>query len=544
MTKLSLNALTVLQDRYLWRKKSSKLETPDEMFERVAKHVSKGNLSFKKRFLSLMQNLEFLPNSPTLMNAGKKKAQLAACFVLPLKDDLSQIMDSLKLTALIHQSGGGTGFSFSQLRHQGSVVASSHGTAAGPLGFLNIFNELTENIKQGGLRRGANMGILSISHPDIEAFIKCKSDTSKIKNFNISVSVTNKFMNALIRKESWPLIDPKSKKVIKTVLATDLFERICEAAWATGEPGLIFIDEINKKNPTPQLGPMEATNPCGEQPLLPYEACNLGSINLNTVFVNGEINYNKLSRIVEDSVLFLNNVIDTCHYPSEEISKLCLSNRKIGLGVMGFSDLLIKLKIRYGAKESYELGSKLMKFIRDEAIKTSIQLAKKAGPFKNYSKSLWKKTGVKPLRNATLTTIAPTGTISLIADCSAGIEPIFNFTSERHVLDGKILKEIHPEYEKYHSLNQNKLKNDSYFVTARDLTPIEHVRMQAEFQKYSDSAVSKTINLAKTASSEDVKKAYLTAYELKCKGITVYRDGSRPNQVMQIPENCPDCTRF
>lgn len=556
MTLLNQNALTVLKERYLWEN-----ESPSELFERVAQHVSQGSKSLKKRYLSLMENLEFLPNSPTLMNAGKKKGQLAACFVLPLKDDLAQIMDTLKLTALIHQSGGGTGFNFSELRAHGSVVASSHGAAAGPIGFLTLFNELTETIKQGGLRRGANMGILSASHPDIEDFISCKSDTQKIKNFNISVSASNTFMKAVKANANWKLIDPKSNKATRSISAQDLFNKLCLAAWSTGEPGLIFIDQINKFNPTPALGSMVATNPCGEQPLLPFEACNLGSINLNTVFVenqkannthakptdDGGIDYAKLARIVETSVLFLNGVIDTCHYPSAEITKLCRANRKIGLGVMGFADLLIKLKIRYGSEESFKLANKIMGFIRSEALQTSQMLAKKSGAFDGYSKSLWKKRGIKPLRNATLTTIAPTGTISLIAGCSPGIEPVFNFISERHVLDGKILKEVHPEYAKL-SDNLERIKIPTtlpdYFVTTRDISPLEHVKMQAEFQKFSDSAVSKTINLSKNATVDDVKKAYMAAYDLKCKGITVYRDGSRPEQVMQIPENCPDCARY
>jgi ribonucleoside-diphosphate reductase alpha chain len=563
-TPFTQNALTVLGERYLWKKGPS-LEKPEQMLARVAKHVAGSSKALEKRFLEALSELAFLPNSPTLMNAGKKEAQLAACFVLPLPDDLEGIMDTLKWTALIHQSGGGTGFSFSNLRPEKSEVRSSHGVAAGPIGFLTLFNELTQTIKQGGLRRGANMGVLSVEHPDIESFIRCKTDTSKITNFNISVAVTEKFLKAALTDSNWDLIDPHSRKKVKTVQGAMLFQNICEAAWHTGEPGLIFIDEINKNNPTPKVGPMEATNPCGEQPLLPFEACNLGSINLNTIFKASSkdgINWDKLATLTETGVLFLDRVIDTCTYPVQAIHDLCHAHRKIGLGVMGFADLLLKLNIAYGSEESFEIGEKIMEFIRTQAVAVSQQLAKKHGPFDGFSSSLWKKRGLKPLRNATLTTIAPTGTISLLCNASAGIEPVFSYAYERHVLDQKVLWEVHPYAEKV--LKEKDLYNESLvktmaregtfkhsslpedfkkvFVTSHDLTPSQHVEMQARFQKHSDSGVSKTINFSQSATVDDVREAFELAHKLKCKGITIYRDGSRPNQVLQL-QNCPDCAR-
>jgi ribonucleoside-diphosphate reductase alpha chain len=564
--KLNENALEVLRDRYLWAKKSGALESPEQMFKRVAFTIAGSSKSLQKKFLSALTNLEFLPNTPTLMNAGRKDGQLAACFVLPLEDDLSKIMNTLKATALIHQSGGGTGFNFSRLRSAESVIGSSRGKASGPIGFLSLFNELTQTIKQGGLRRGANMGILSVTHPDIKDFIHCKTDTSKITNFNISVSIPDKFMTAVT------IGDPNAR---------NLFKLICEAAHKTGEPGLIFIDEINRKNPTPNLGAIEATNPCGEQPLLPFEACNLGSINLNKILKTKvtqnmsstealsnlplQIDWQKLSELVETGVLFLDRVIDVCHYPLPEITKICRHNRKIGLGVMGLADMFLKLKIQYDSPEALELSEKLMGFIHSESIKVSQALAKQKGAFQGFRQSLWHKKGVKPLRNATLTTIAPTGTISLIAGASAGIEPIFSYVYDRHVLDGKVLHEIHPKFKELielrglsdlsreqaliqaaragsiKSIRELSLEDKKIFVTARDISAENHVRMQAAFQKYSDSAVSKTINLPASASVEDVEKAYLLAHKLKCKGITVYRDTSRPNQVLKLID-CDDCS--
>lgn len=558
--QLTENALTVLRERYLWKSPKGSVESSHHMFKRVAHHVAGSSPSLEKRFLASMEELAFLPNSPTLMNAGRKNAQLAACFVLPIPDDLGGIMDSLKWTALIHQSGGGTGFNFSNLRPARAPVASSHGVASGPLGFLSLFNELTQTIKQGGLRRGANMGVLSTSHPDIEEFINCKNDTSKITNFNISVSAPDMFFKTLRAGGEWPLVDPHTRKTVKKISAEQLFKDLCQSAWKTGEPGLIFIDEINRNNPTPSVGSIEATNPCGEQPLLPFEACNLGSINLNVIHDPAlGVHWNKLAEIVETGVLFLNRVIDTCHYPVTQIEKLCRSHRKIGLGVMGFADLLLKLRIPYDSPEALELGGAVMEFIRSQAVQVSQQLAKQEGPFEGFSKSLWKKRGVKPLRNATLTTVAPTGTISLIANASAGIEPVFSYAYERNVLDGKKLWEIHPLFEKMigekHldrsqmlkiASEEGTLKNapiededKKIFVTARDVAPEVHVKVQAEFQKHSDSAVSKTINLPSTATVDDVERAYLLAFDLKCKGITVYRDTSRPKQVLKL--RCTDC---
>ncbi len=562
--QLTPNALTVLKQRYLWRKKKGSQESPEEMFHRVAKSVSRGSKSLEKRFFDAMSALEFLPNSPTLMNAGKKNGQLAACFVLPIPDDLSGIMDTLKATALIHQSGGGTGFSFSTLRGEKSSVNSSGGYAAGPIGFLSLFNELTQTIKQGGLRRGANMGVLQVDHADVEAFINCKSNINKITNFNISVAVTDNFMKAVRNAGSWNLKDPRDGKTVKSVRAKEIFDSLCLAAWTTGEPGLIFIDEINRNNPTPTAGEIEATNPCGEQPLLPYEACNLGSINLNAIFSLGSdgVDWNKFGHLIETGVLFLDQVIDCCHYPLAEINKLCHAHRKIGLGVMGFADLLLKLKIPYGSPESLKLADKVMRFVRDQCIQVSQKLAQVSEPFEGYSKSLWKKRGIKPLRNAALTTVAPTGTISLLANASAGIEPVFSYAYQRHVLDGEVLWEIHPQFKtlmERHNLRYTDLETcakegtlvnlplpdeiKSIFLTTGDLSFENHVKIQAAFQKHSDSGVSKTINLRQCSSVEEVKKAFQLAYELRCKGITVYRDGSRPNQVLQL-DSCPDCARI
>jgi len=572
-TPWTKNALEVLSKRYLHHGKTRQ-ETPDEMLRRVAKAVGRGQMTLEKRFLASLQALEFLPNSPTLMNAGLKNGQLAACFVLPVPDDLVGIMDALKYTALIHQSGGGTGFSFSQLRPTNAPVKSSHGVAAGPLGFLHLFNELTQVIKQGGLRRGANMGVLAIDHPDIEEFIKIKQDSSKITNFNLSVAVTDKFMDAVKKNSDWELKDPHSRKTVRKIQARTLFNLICESAWKTGEPGLIFIDEVNRYNPTPKIGRIEATNPCGEQPLLPYEACNLGSINLNALFAGTthsednrswkeKISWAKLEDLAETGVLFLDSTIDVCHYPIPEITEMCRAHRKIGLGVMGFADLLLKLGIRYGSEESFQVANEVMERIRLTALDVSQTLARKKGPFKGYAQSLWKKKGVKPLRNATLTTVAPTGTISLLANASAGIEPIFSYAYERNVLDGAKLWEVHPalsELIQKHDLDLNAVVQHAglkgtlkgldlprevldVFVTVRDLTTDEHVKMQSVFQKHSDSAVSKTINLSFSAEVSDVVRAYEMAHELGCKGITVYRDRSRPDQVLQL-KDCEDCSRI
>ncbi|MCC6278575.1 MAG: adenosylcobalamin-dependent ribonucleoside-diphosphate reductase [Oligoflexia bacterium] len=558
-TLLTPNALSVLRQRYLWPKGKGQ-ESPSEMFARVARALAPKEITLRNRFLKVMQGLEFLPNSPTLMNAGRKDGQLAACFVLPVEDDLKKILDTFTLAALIHQSGGGTGFSFSALRSRGAPIRSHLGTAAGPVAFMELFNELTQTIKQGGLRRGANMGVLDISHPDIESFIHAKQNTQRLMNFNISVSIPDKFMKAVEANGLWALKDPTSKRPLKKVDARNLFDSICQQAWLTGEPGIIFIDEVNRHNPTPSLGPMSATNPCGEQPLLPYEACNLGSINLNKVITNNEINWNHLAEITETGVLLLNKVIDACHYPDPRIESLCQRNRKIGLGVMGFADICLRLNIRYGSEQSIQLANKVMSFIRHQAQEVSQTLARKEGPFDGFSKSLWKKRGFRPMRNATLTTVAPTGTISLIAGCSSGIEPWYSFAYDRKVTDGPLLTEVHPllkEVLKRHrndpdpivrllrskgSLQDSELHSEikSIFVTAKDIHTLEHVEIQAAFQKHSDSAVSKTINLGSSSSVSEVSSAFKEAHKRRCKGITVYRDGSRPDQVLRL-ENCEDC---
>lgn len=526
---LTKNAITVLKKRYLLRDKNGKLiETPLQLFKRVAKAISKNNKKLEKEFFNIMNNLEFLPNSPTLMNAGTKLGQLSACFVLPIEDSLTSIFNTVKNTALIHQSGGGTGFNFSKLRPKNDLVQSTHGVASGPISFMTVIDKSTEVIKQGGKRRGANMGILNIDHPDIIEFITAKNKPI-LNNFNISVAVTDKFMQALKKNKSYNLVDPKTKKR-KKQSAKKIFNLIAYNAWKNGDPGLIFIDEINRHNPTPKLGKIQATNPCGEVPLLPYESCILGSINLTKVIKNQKIDFEKLEKLVKIGIKFLNNVIDVNKYPLKEIEKITKKNRKIGLGVMGFADMLIKLRIPYDSKEAIKIAEKIMKFMSEKA--------------KKYSKN-----------NKTLTTIAPTGTISLIADCSSGIEPLFAIAYTKEVLGGKKLLILNKEFEKiakkrkfYSKKLMKKIAKkgsikgikeipkdiQKLFVTAMDITPKSHLKIQAAFQKYTDNAVSKTINLPNKATVNDVKKIFLLAYKLKCKGITIYRYGSKPKQVLYV----------
>lgn len=564
--ELSVNALTVLRKRYLQKDLSGEVvETPRELFWRIAATIALNESRYKadadlgewaRKYYHLMASLDFLPNSPTLMNAGRPLGQLAACFVLPVEDSLEGIFEAIKQAALVHQSGGGTGFSFSRLRPKGSAVASTSGIASGPISFMAVFNAATEAIKQGGTRRGANMGILRVDHPDIRQFITCKRDMVSITNFNISVAVTDRFMEAVERGEKYPLIAPHTGEVVREEDAREIFEMIVENAWLNGDPGLIFLDEINRKEKTPHIGLVEATNPCGEQPLLPYESCNLGSINLNRAVYKGEdghyrIDYQHIREVVRLGVRFLDNIVDLNKFPIPQIREMTQGNRRIGLGVMGFADMLYALRIPYNSEEAIELGRELMRFIHTEARQMSDELAEERGPFPNWKGSVF----TRPTRNSTVTTIAPTGTISMIADTSGGIEPNFALCYVKRVMDddrllyvNQRLKEIALEEGWYSERLMEQiaqgtaLKNlsgvpawvRSVFVTAHDIAPEWHVRMQAAFQEWTDNAVSKTINFPHNATVEDVKNAYMMAWKLKCKGITIYRDGSRSVQVMNV----------
>jgi len=532
---LSKNALRVLEKRYLLKNEKGKvIETPARMFRRVARAVAKGSPKLEKQFYQVMSNLEFLPNSPTLMNAGTKIGQLSACFVLPIEDSLESIFNTLKTAALIHQSGGGTGFSFSKIRPRGDIVKSTKGIASGPVSFIEVYNKTTQVIRQGGKRRGANMGVLRVDHPDIIEFIKAKEKEGSLANFNLSVGVTDRFMKAVKENKSYELINPRTKKTLKKINARKIFDLIVEMAWKTGDPGIIFLDEINRKHPLKEK--IETTNPCGEVPLLPYESCNLGSINLKKFVKNKKIDYKKLKKIIKIAVKFLDNVIDVNKYPLKEIEKITKTNRKIGLGVMGFAEMLILLEIPYNSEQALKTAEKLMKFISEQAKKS----AKK---------------------NITVTTIAPTGTISIIADCSNSIEPLFAVSFVKKVMGGTKLVEVNVLFEKIAKqkgfYSKNLMKKIAYkgtvqnmkevpkeiqklFETAYDIPPEQHVKMQAVFQKYTDNAVSKTVNLKKNAAKTDVKNIFLLAHKLKCKGVTVFRQGSRKEQVINIGK-CKVC---
>ncbi len=566
-TALTANALAVLSRRYLKKDDHGRLvESPEEMFRRVANNVVQAELLYDDRadilargeeFFSVLANLEFLPNSPTLMNAGRPLQQLAACFVLPIEDSLESIFDGVKNTALIHQSGGGTGFSFSRLRPKEDAVRTTSGAASGPVSFMRVFNMATEVIKQGGTRRGANMGILRVDHPDILEFISAKENSKELTNFNISVAVTEDFMHAVEINGDLLLVNPHNHQVVKTVKAREVFNRIVHMAWKTGDPGVVFLDRINRDNPTPQLGEMESTNPCGEQPLLPYEPCNLGSINLSRMVksFNGsaEIDWEKLKRTVRIGVHFLDDVIDVGRYPLDEVDRMAKGNRKIGLGVMGFADLLIRLGIPYDSEEALRTGENVMKYVQEQGRANSVELARKRGVFPNYAGSRYDRAGGPALRNATVTTVAPTGTLSIIAGCSSGIEPLFALSFTRHILGDVELPEINEYFlvtvkkrgvfsdsllmrvmagESIQRMGEVPEDVKRLFVTAFDIAPEWHVRMQAAFQRHTDNAVSKTINFPPKATEEDVRRAFFLAYREGVKGITIFRSGSKNEQVL------------
>ncbi len=570
--KLTVNALTVLQRRYLLKDMEGKtIETPEQLFRRVARaialpekmHIRPAEVGkIEDRFYEIISRLEFLPNTPTLMNAGTPLGQLSACFVVPVDDSLEGIFDALKATALIQQSGGGTGFSFSRLRPKGDIVKSTKGAASGPITFMGIFDETTNVIKQGGRRRGANMGVLRVDHPDILEFITAKSKPGFLSNFNISVAITDKFMEALEKNEEYGLVNPRNGDVTGRPDAGKVWDMIIDNAWKTGDPGMIFIDRINALNPTRHTGEIESTNPCGEQPLQPWDSCNLGSISLPKMLKENsegkrEMDWEKLGETVKLAVRFLDNVVDANRYPLAEIQSVTKSNRRIGLGVMGFADMLLLLGVPYDSEQALKVAEEIAKFIEEGGHKASQEIGKEKGIFPNFHGSLWEKKGYRWMRNATVTTIAPTGTISIIAGVSSGIEPLFAVSFVRNVLEGIKLLEVNPIFERiakergFYSpeLMQEIAKSGSVqkiegvpddvkklFKTALDISPEWHVKMQAAWQKYTDNAVSKTINFPHDATKEDVRKAYELAWEIGCKGITVYRYGSKSEQVLYIGE--------
>ena len=594
---LSENAIKVLERRYLKRDKDGNCtEKPADMFRRVALAIASGDLKFGKtqaevekladRFYDFITKCYFMPNSPTLMNAGRELGQLAACFVLPVEDSLEGIFETVKNTALIHKSGGGTGFSFSRLRPKNSVVRSTMGVSSGPVSFMEVFNAATEAVKQGGTRRGANMGILRVDHPDILDFINCKSDNNKLNNFNISVAITDKFMEALKKGEDYDLVNPQNNQVVARLSAKKVFDLIVDGAWRNGEPGIIFIDKMNSDNPTPLVGEIESTNPCGEVPLLAYEACNLGSINLGRMVIEGangpEVDWKTLAQTTRTAIRFLDNVIAVNNYPLPQISEMVQNNRKIGLGVMGWADMLMKMGISYSSEEGTKLASQVMEFIDYESKCESIELSKERGRFNNFKGSVydgknflynkykgksagkisdeqWKDLDAQiekyGIRNATTTCIAPTGTISMIAGASGGVEPLFGLVFSRLIMDGTEMLEVNPIFKEYaikHGFYSEDLMKEiaktgsvahvdkvpadakKIFVTAHDVSPYWHVKMQAAFQLHTDNAVSKTVNFEEHATREDIEQAYVLAYENNLKGITVYRNNSRQFQPMNL----------
>ncbi len=601
---LSENAKKVLEKRYLKRDiKGNVMETPKELFERVAFTIADADKTFgvneadiketRQKFFDMIANAYFMPNSPTLMNAGRELGQLSACFVLPVEDSLEGIFETIKNTALIHKSGGGTGFSFSRLRPKNDVVHSTMGVSSGPVSFMEVFNAATEAVKQGGTRRGANMGILRIDHPDILEFINCKSDLTKLNNFNISVAITDKFMEALERDDYYELIHPNTKQPVQKLKAKEVFDLIVKGAWQSGEPGVIFIDKMNKDNPTPLIGDIESTNPCGEVPLLSYEACNLGSINLSKMVVKGAdgnniINWDKLAEVSRLSIHFLDNVIVANNYPLPKIAEMVQANRKIGLGVMGWADMLMKMGVSYNSEEGCVLGRQVMEFIDYHSKVESIELSKKRGKFGNFAGSVYdrsnylsekykgksagkisdemwaeldKEIANHGIRNATTTCIAPTGTISMIAGASGGVEPLFGLVFKRNIMDNTEMYEVNPNFKNYaieKGFYSEELmgeiaktgsvahidgideKTKEIFVTAHDISPKSHVMMQAAFQLHTDNAVSKTVNFEEDATMEDVAQAYILAYKNDLKGITVYRNNSRYSQPMLLESKKED----
>ena len=570
---LTKNAVTVLERRYLKRDEyGNLLEEPRDMFLRVAKNIASVEKKYnrteaeiretEKKFFDIMTDLDFLPNSPTLMNAGRELQQLAACFVLPVGDSMASIFEALKETALIQKSGGGVGYSFSNIRPKNDVVLSTKGVSSGPISFMTVFNAATDTIKQGGTRRGANMGILRVDHPDILDFITAKEDSEKLNNFNISVGVTESFMKAVENDGEYDILNPRTKEAVMKYKAREIFEKIVNHAWKNGDPGIIFLDRLNKDNPTPHIGMIESTNPCGEQPLLPYEACNLGSINLANMVREDDgiksIDFDKLRDVTRISARFLDDVIDAGKYPLEKITEMVKSNRKIGLGVMGFADMLLMLEVPYNSEQALEISKNIMSFINDVSKEESRELAVQRGEFPNFKGSVYDTPDGYKIRNATTTTIAPTGTLSIIASCSSGIEPVFAISFVKNVMDNDKLIEVNPYFEEAAkkdgfyskelmeiiaqkgSLKEISTIPDNYkriFVTAHDIAPIWHVRMQAAFQGYVDNAVSKTVNFPSDATVKDVEDVYMLAYRLGCKGITIYRDKSRESQVLTIGEN-------
>lgn len=566
--KCSDNCLRILETRYLAKDDKGKLiETPKELFRRVAKTMASVDFKYgasgeesAKEFYRIMTNFDFMPNSPTLGNAGRRLGQLSACFVLPVGDSIEEIFECVKHAAIIHQTGGGTGFSFSRIRPKNDVVKSTYGLASGPVSFMKVFDKATEEIKQGGVRRGANMAVLRVDHPDIVDFVNCKRDLSQMTNFNISVAITDKFMRALEGDGEYDLINPKNNKVVGKMRAKEVFEDIVENAWRQGDPGIVFIDRINDNLPVPDLGPIESTNPCGEQPLEPYGSCNLGHINLAKMVAedngNSHVDYDKLRRTVRIAVRFLDNVVDANKYPLPQIKDVSIQLRRIGLGVMGFADMLIKLGVPYNSNDAVRLADEVMGFIQEEAWKMSRELAAKRGPFPAFDQSIFEQRGEEPVRNAAITTVAPTGQTSIISGCSSGIEPLFAISFVReNVLDGRPMTDVNPLFEKiakergfYSPTLMEKIAQKGsvqemmevpedvrrVFVTSHDIAPEWHVKIQAAFQNHIDSGVSKTVNFSHSATKEDVRQVYKLAYDLGCKGVTIYRDGCRDKQVLNI----------
>ena len=572
---LTENSFKVLEKRYLKKDKQGKVvETPEEMFRRVAHTIAAADMIYnpkantaarEEEFYHVMTTLEFLPNSPTLMNAGRELGQLSACFVLPIEDSMESIFNAVKYTALIHKSGGGTGFSFSRLRPEKDRVGSTGGVASGPVSFMRAFDTATDVIKQGGMRRGANMAILNIDHPDIEKFIEAKKDPNAFTNFNLSVAVNAEFMEAVKTGGDYNLINPNTKEVSGKLNAKEVFDKIVDMAWRTGDPGIVFIDRINRDNPTPKLGKIESTNPCGEQPLLPYESCNLGSINLALMLKQNnkvvEIDWERLGRTIKTAVRFLDNVIDVNKFPLPEIAEMTRKTRKIGLGVMGFADMLIQLGISYNSEKALQTAEDVMRFVNEEATKASVELARERGVFPAFSGSVYDMPGGLKVRNASRTTIAPTGTLSIIAGCSSGIEPLFALSYIHNILDGANLIEADPYFEEaakqggfyskelmeklasgtpLHDIDGVPDKIKRLFVTAHEISPEWHVRMQSAFQKYTENAVSKTVNFSREATREDIAKVFILSYQEGVKGITIYRDGSREFQPLSTATKKPE----